>query len=190
MSTYVLVHGSWHGAWCWYKVVPQLARAGHKVLASDLPSLGKDRTPVSAVSLATWTQSICQILDQQPDPVILVGHSRGGIVISQAAEQRPDKVKMLIYVTAFLLGDGESLLQVAQDDGTSLVLPNLVISEDRLSVTVREQAIKEVLYGECSDEDIALARSLLVPEAFAPIATPIRVTEKHFQRLPRAYIQR
>jgi len=58
MSTYVMVHGAWHGAWCWYKVVPLLQRAGHTVVAPDLPSLGRDRTPMGEVSLATWVDHI------------------------------------------------------------------------------------------------------------------------------------
>jgi pimeloyl-ACP methyl ester carboxylesterase len=49
MSTFVLVHGAWHGAWCWYKVVPRLRQAGHEVIAPDLPSLGRDRTPVAEI---------------------------------------------------------------------------------------------------------------------------------------------
>src|SRR5262245_27471702 len=189
MSTFVLVHGSWHGGWCWYKVVPRLQKSGHKVVAPDLPSLGRDRTPISAVSLESWTDSICGVIDAQSEPVILVGHSRGGIVISQAAEKRPDKVKMLVYLAAFLLRDGESILQVLQEDTNSLVRPNLVVSDDRTSATVREEAIEEVFYGKCSAEDIALARSLLVPEALAPIATPVHITEANFGRVPRVYIE-
>ena len=53
MSTFVLIHGSWHGAWCWYKVMPRLERAGHRVLAFDLPSLGRDKTPISEISPTT-----------------------------------------------------------------------------------------------------------------------------------------
>jgi pimeloyl-ACP methyl ester carboxylesterase len=188
MSTYLLIHGSWHGGWCWYKVLPRLEKAGHSVVAPDLPSLGTDRTPIAQISLDTWTDSVCQLLDAQTEPVILVGHSRGGILISQAAEQRPDKVKTLIYLAAFLLRNGESLLQVAQEDSTSLVLPNLVIAEDQSSATVREAALTEAFYGGCSEEDIALARLLLVPEALAPAATPIRITEANFGRVPRVYI--
>src|SRR5882757_3365811 len=55
MSTFLLVHGAWHGAWCWYKSIPVLQRAGHKVLAPDLPSLGIDRTPITAVTLDMWS---------------------------------------------------------------------------------------------------------------------------------------
>jgi pimeloyl-ACP methyl ester carboxylesterase len=185
----VLVHGSWHGGWCWYKIVPLLEKAGHKAMAPDLPSLGKDRTPITEVTLETWTDSICRILDEQTEPVILVGHSRGGILISQAAERRPEKVKTLVYLAAPLLRDGESFLQVAGEDGTSPFLPHLVISKDRSSVMIREEAFRELFYGECSEEDVTLARSLLAPEAVAPAATPIHVTAANFGRVHRVYIE-
>ena len=51
MSTFMLIHGAWHGAWCWYKVVPRLERLGHRVIAPDLAGLGRDKTPANRVSL-------------------------------------------------------------------------------------------------------------------------------------------
>ncbi len=189
MSSYVLVHGAWHGGWCWYKVVSLLEKAGHTVVAPDLPSLGKDKTPVSEVSLAMWAEKVCHLLDTQPEPAVLVGHSRGGIVISEAAERRPDKVKTLVYLCAFLTRNGESLLQVAGEDSTSLVLPNLVVADDQSSCTVRDEAIRDAFYGGCSDEDVALARLCLAPEPMAPMATPVSVTEENFGRVPRVYIE-
>ena len=189
MSTYLLIHGGWHGGWCWYKVLPHLERAGHRVVAPDLPSLGIDRTPIAQISLDTWTDSVCRLLDAQDEPVILVGHSRGGILISQAAEKRPEKVKTLVYLAAFMLRQGESISQVLQEDGGSMILSNLEIAEDQSSTTVRQASLKEVFYGECQEEDIALARLLLAPEARAPSATPISVSQSNFGRVPRVYIE-
>ena len=189
MSTYVLVHGSWHGAWCWYKVIAALERAGHRVLAPDLPSLGIDKTPVADVSLRTWTDSVGRTVSAQTEPVVLVGHSRGGIVISEVAEAMPEKIARLVYVCAFLLRDGESLLQLTRADPTSVLLDNLVPSEDQKSATVRADVVKDAFYAECSDEDVALARSLLAPEAMAPLATPLRLTAERFGRVPRVYIE-
>ena len=109
MNTFVMVHGAWHGAWCWYKLVPLLQSAGHTVIAPDLPSLGMDRTPLSQVSLDTWVEHICHVVDTASEPVVLVGHSRGGIIISEVAERRSDKIALLVYLAAYLLRDGESL---------------------------------------------------------------------------------
>ncbi len=131
MSTFILVHGSWHGAWCWCKLVPRLEKLGHTVIAPDLPSLGRDRTPVNRVSLATWRRHVCDIVDSVPGQVVLVGHSRGGIVISEVAEHRPERVQTLVYLCAFLLASGECLSDVASSDESSLVPPNVVMSEDK-----------------------------------------------------------
>ena len=98
------------------------------------------------MSLDTWVDHICQIVDTASEPVVLVGHSRGGIIISEVAERRPEKIALLVYLAAFLLRDGESLLPVVQRDGTSLVLPNLVVSEDQTSSTIKPQAIR---LGKC-----------------------------------------
>ena len=111
------------------------------------------------------------------------------MVISQAAEQRPDKVKMLVYLAAFLLRDGEALLSVAANDTESLVLPNLVMSEDQASATIREDVIREALLADCSDEDVERAKSRFVPQAVAPFATPLAVTEDNCGRVPRVYIE-
>ena len=189
MSTYVMVHGAWHGAWCWYKVVPLLQGLGHAVITPDLPSLGRDRTPPGEVTLGTWVDHICDVVDTTLEPVVLVGHSRAGVIISEVAERRPERIALLVYLAAFLLRDGEALLPVAQRDGTSLVLPNLVVSDDQTSSTIKPEAIREVLYGGCSDEDVTLAGTLLVPEALAPAVTPIHVTEERFGRVPRVYIE-
>jgi len=189
MATYVLIHGAWHGSWCWDKVVHLLKGKGHKVEAPDLPGHGKDPTPIQNVSLQAYVDRVCKVLDAQSEPVILVGHSMGGIVISQAAEYRPERIKTLIYLTAFLLQNGEFLLQIAQGDTEGLVLPNLIMAEDQSHATVKEEALKEAFYGDCSDEDVARAKSLLVPQAAAPFATPISITEKNFGRIPRIYIE-
>ncbi len=103
MSTFVLVHGSWHGAWCWNKLTPLLEREGHAVIAPDLPGHGEDWTPIPEISLQSYVDRVGEALDSAPEPAILVGHSMAGTVISQLAEQRPDQVAGLVYLCAFLL---------------------------------------------------------------------------------------
>jgi pimeloyl-ACP methyl ester carboxylesterase len=81
----------------------------------------------------------------------MVGHSFGGVVITQAAEERPAKVALLVYLAAALLRNGESLLQVVREDGQSQVLPNLVVAADRSAATIREEAYKDLFGADCPD---------------------------------------
>jgi pimeloyl-ACP methyl ester carboxylesterase len=186
VSTYVLVHGAWHGSWCWERLVPLLEQKGHRVEAHDLPGHGRDRTPVSEVSMEAYVDSVCKILDAQSEPVILVGHSLGGVTITQAAEYRPEKVKLLVYIAAVLLRNGESPLNVPDTD--SLLGPNMIMAEDG-SVTIKDEVIREAWYSDCRDEDVAWAKSLLVPQNPATFATAVSTTEENFSRIPRVYIE-
>jgi pimeloyl-ACP methyl ester carboxylesterase len=189
MSTFILVHGAWHGGWCWYKVVPLLRQAGHKAIAVDLPAFGRDRTDVREVSLQSYVDRVCAAMDDQPGRAILVGHGRGGIVISQTAEQRPARVEKLIYLAAFLLPGGDSILPWALDDRESLLVPNLAVNRAQGYVTVKEEGYREALYGDCPDEDIALAAALLTPEPIAPLVTLLDLSERNFGRVMRVYIE-
>ncbi len=189
MSTFILVHGSWHGAWCWYKVLPLLEKSGHKAIAVDLPGLGRDRTPLSEVSLQSYVDRVCAAIDKQSGQVILVGHSRGGIVISQTAEQRPARIEKLVYLAAFLLPGGQAMLPGALDDPGSLLIPNLVPNEAQGYITVREEGCREAFYGDCSEQDVALATLLLTPEPIAPLVTPLDLSERNFGRVPRVYVE-
>lgn len=189
MSTYLFIHGAWHGGWCWEKVVSRLEKHGHKALAPDLPGLGSDNTPVNRVTLELWRDHVCDIAAAQSQPVVLVGHSRGGIVISEVAEHQPKIVRTLVYVAGYLLRNKETLFDLARQDTVSLMEQNMVMSEDKTSSTIRDSALREVFYGECSDEDFARARSLLRPEPTLPLATPVRVTEGNFGGVPRVYIE-
>lgn len=189
MGRFVLVHGGWSGGWTWEKVVPLLEDAGHRVEAPDLPGHGDDRTPIAEVSLQSYVDRISEVLDAHPEPVVLVGHSSGGAVISQAAEQRPEKVELLVYLAAFLLRDGEAVFSATENDTESLILPAIVMSEDQRSATLREDAVKEALCADCSDEDVERAKSMFGSQAVAPFATPLAVTEDNFGRVPRVFIE-
>jgi pimeloyl-ACP methyl ester carboxylesterase len=189
MSTYVLVHGAWHGAWCWDKVGPLLHQAGHQVITFDLPGHGQDKTVVSEVTLDLYAQRTGEVLAAQMEPVILVGHSMGGIVISQTAERYSTKIQKLVYLTGFLLRDGEFLLQYAQSDTDALVTPNAIADETGTYLTLPTEKLKDIFYADCSDEDIVRAKQLLVPQAIQPLAAPVQVTPEHFGRIPKVYIE-
>lgn len=189
MSTFVLVHGAWHGAWCWYKLAARLRGLGHEVICPDLPGHGIDRTPLAEVSLAAYVGRVVQALDAASAPVVLVGHSMGGAVVTQATEDRPDRVRHLVYIAAFAPGDGESVFQLARADPDDRMGARMLFSADRKSVTLKPETIREGLYADCTDEDLALAQSLLVAQASAPLGTPVHITEARYGRVPRSYIE-
>src|SRR4028119_2195925 len=119
MSTFVLIHGAFHGAWCWDKVTPQLEQGGHEVVALDLPGHGEDQTRAIEVTLESYADRVVEALDAQPEPVVLVGHSLSGTVISQVAERRPEKIDKLGYLCAPLLPNGKSAIEASPEDGGS-----------------------------------------------------------------------
>jgi pimeloyl-ACP methyl ester carboxylesterase len=171
---FVLVHGSWHGAWCWYKVTPALERAGHRATALELPSAGIDATPPSAVTLQDQAERVIAYLDALAAPVILVGHSAGGPVISMVAEARPQKIEKLVYLTAFLLPDGGSAAVIGIQDRDSLLAKHFVFRADG-TVDVDRAAVPEIFYGGCDARDVALARSLLKPIGLRTTVDAVRV---------------
>lgn len=185
-ATFILVHGAWHGAWCWEKVQSLLEREGHTVVTPDLPGLGEDQTPIEACTLKSYVARITQVVDQVTGPVILLGHSLGGTTISQVAEQRPDTIALLIYLTALLPSDGISAMDQL---GAALTPENelfRLIETDAQSMRLTEAALP-FFYHDCAPEDLATARGHLRPQALAPMAAPLQLSAR-FARVPRAYI--
>jgi pimeloyl-ACP methyl ester carboxylesterase len=190
MATYVLVHGAWHGAWCWHRLVARLRQDSHHVIAPDLLSLGRDFTPTRGITLASWAKQIAALVQSAAEPVVLVGHSRGGIVISEVAERIPERIRALVYVSAFLLDNGRSLSDAAAEDVESLVVPvAMSFDDEHQCVSMREEAVRDAFYGECSDEHVVLAQSLLRPEPLLPLATPLHISAARFGSVARIYVE-
>ena len=100
---YVLVHAAWLGGWQWENVKKELQENGHTVLTPDLPGHGSDKTAPGDITMNNYIETLSALLNKQNKPVILVGHSFNGITVSQVAELHPDKVKSLVYLTAFFI---------------------------------------------------------------------------------------
>ena len=187
MAHFVLVHGAWHGAWCWYRVIPLLRAAGHTVDALDLPSNGVDRTPTADVRFGDYVARVVRAIDDAPSPVILVGHSLGGKTISQAAEARPDRVAWLVYLAAMMLKDGESSWFLPGE--TLAVERALVPAPEGVATTVRRELVRELFYGLSPNEDVALAEACLVPQANVIAGAPVGLSLTNYGRVRRAYIE-
>ena len=187
MATFMLVHGAWHGAWCWEKLRAALERAGHRTVAFDLPGHGSDRTPASRVSLDAYAERIVEALDAEDEPVILVGHSMGGMAVSQAAERRPDKVARLVYLCAFLPRDGEALLAIESRNPRSTVPPSIVVDEATGTATIPREKLGELFYGDVAPAEAEAAAARLTPQPLAPFEQPARLGAA-FASVPKTYV--
>lgn len=189
MATFVLVHGGWHGAWCWDKIVPLLEREGHTALAPDLPGHGADTMPLADRPYEHYVPRVCDVLNAQREPVVLVGHSSGGMVIAEAAKQRPEAVAALAYLSAFLLPPGVAPPEVMRGDSESLLMASVVVDRERGVSVVRPECAREVFYADCTDEDAAWAISKLQPEPLRPPGEGGPPPVAAIPHIPRVYIE-
>jgi len=162
-STVVLVHGAWHGAWCWEKVTPLLDDAGLAWVAVELP-LTSFEDDVAATRHA---------IDSSSAPVVLCGHSYGGAVITEAGHQR--NVDRLVYLAAFACDEGESPANTAPDahaPSTDLDAA-LIVSEDGGIVALDKANAGAVFFHDCAPEDIEAALKRLRPMRLDCLMTPV-----------------
>ena len=114
-KTFVLVHGTWHGGWCWRRVADALERKGHKVYAESLTGVG-DRSHLLTrdVNLTTHVNDVVNLVKWEDlKDIVLVGHSSAGFVITQAAEQIGASVASIVYLDAFVPQPGDNLISLA-----------------------------------------------------------------------------
>jgi pimeloyl-ACP methyl ester carboxylesterase len=192
MARIVLVHGAFGGAWCWEPALPGLTAAGHEVQALDLPGHGEDDTPVAAVSLDAYAGKVCSALAEGP-PAVLVGHSMGGVVVTQAAGRCPELIAGLVYLAAFIPEDGQSLLDLTRlpEGASDQVQANLVVDDDPPVATMPPEAARAAIHGCADDEAAAWGVARRGRQPVAPFGQPVRIEPRArdaYERLPRAYV--
>jgi pimeloyl-ACP methyl ester carboxylesterase len=185
---FVLVHGAFVAGWIWTPVAARLEELGHTAEAPDLPGSGDDHTPLEDVTMDAYADRICQVLDQGDEPAILVANSMGGLVISQAAAHRPDRVNRLVYVAAFLPGDGQSLVDLTSlpEGADDLVQATVVVSGDPPVGTLPESTC-QASNEDCSREVMDWAVERTSSQAIVPLAQPVSLN-REFERIPRTYV--
>lgn len=188
MAHYLLIHGSWHGAWCWHKVAPRLEAMGHKVTVPDL--LGRIRNPAKPlfVSLKAMLNDIERLLSSDKKTIIVV-HSRYGILASQIAEKHPDKVEQIIYIASFMIPTGKRVAEYFRLDKQSLLGPFIEISKSGMWDYLRPEIYREALYHDCREEDNALGTMLLGREPLRPALAKLKLTDDSFGRVKKSYIR-
>jgi pimeloyl-ACP methyl ester carboxylesterase len=186
---FTLVHGAWHGAWCWEQVEHHLGDLGAASVAVDLPGRSGDPKSIAELTLDSYVDHVVAAIDASPEPVVLVGHSLGGLVISQTAERIPEKISSLVYLCAMLLQDGQSTIDASVNDSDSQLMANISLDEAAAaSSVVAASAVRDLFYGDCTMEASDNAARLLVPEPVGPASTPVNVTAERWGSVPRSYI--
>lgn len=186
-ATVVLVHGAFHGAWCFTKVVDGLDAAGIPTVAVDLPGHGDDPAPPGDLyAHADWLRARLATID---GPVVLLGHSYGGAVITDAAAGAPNVVR-LVYLCAVVPDAGEpvaavSLDELAPDEGVSEVVAAMRADADGFVVVDPELAVG-AFYADCADDDVAFALARLGPQNPASMQQTLRGAA--WRTIPSTYV--
>jgi pimeloyl-ACP methyl ester carboxylesterase len=188
MAVFILVHGGAHGGWCWNKLVPELESRGHRAIAPDLPGMGDDRTPIDKVTLSGWGEFVAEIARGTGEPAVLVGHSRGGPVIGEAAERAPEATLGLIYITAVLIPEGISTMGAFAGQA-SYLMEKVTMTADRLAFVFDRDVANKCFYNRAAIADAEAALDRLCPEPIAPNHEPMSVTSERWGRIPRAFIE-
>jgi pimeloyl-ACP methyl ester carboxylesterase len=185
-STVVLVHGAWHGAWCWEQVIPLLDDAGVRSAALDLPGHGDSTQPLS--DLAGDAAALRAALDTLDDAVVCA-HSYGGCVASEGAAGHP-AVRHLVFLAAFPLAVGEAATSAAPGavgpDESSSDLAAVLASHDDGTVTLEGNGIIGALYGDCDADAAAKAVARLGPQAWAELHGV--ATRAAWETIPSTYV--
>jgi pimeloyl-ACP methyl ester carboxylesterase len=182
MATFVLIHGAWHGGWCWRHVAPALRRAGHEVYAPSLTGLGERRHLASRdIDLETHIRDVLELLEMEDlGNVVLVGHSYGGMVITGAADRAAQRIAQLVYLDAFVPEDGRCLLEYTVPERAAWIR-----KEGEATGFVTPPPMS--LWGHVRPDPFVAAREVKHP--FATMAQKIRFRDPQaLARIPKTFV--
>lgn len=188
-GTIVLVHGAWQGAFAWAPVKTGLEQKGYTVVSVELPAHGNDQTSAAGLTLTSYRDKVIAAINAQTTgKVLLVGHSLGGMVISEVAEQVPARVSKLVYVAGFLPQNQQSVQDLSALDPQALLGPALEFNADFSLAAVKATQLVNVF---CQDGPAAVQQLLLAnnrPEPAAPLGDKVTLTATRFGSVPKYYV--
>jgi pimeloyl-ACP methyl ester carboxylesterase len=192
MASFVMIHGAWHGGWAFEPLRARIETAGHRFCAPDLPGMGGDDDMLAGITLDDWAAfavAQCRAL-RGNGPVLLCGHSRGGIVLSQAAERDPAAMDMLVYICAMLIPSGVSRAEFQKDQLPNPAFKAIVRPTPGGQGTWIDTERAAEVFAQLSPADaVADALGRLAAEPDRPRATPLHLTAGRFGSVPRHYIE-
>jgi pimeloyl-ACP methyl ester carboxylesterase len=184
MTAFVLVHGGWHGGWCWRFVAPTLRRAGHDVYTPSLTGLG-DRAHLArpGIDLALHVQDVVALIEMEDlSEVVLVGHSYGGMVVTGAADRCTARIRRIVYLDAFVPENGKCLLDY--------VVPERAAAfrrEGEQSGWIAPPPLS--LWGHTRPESVAFVKPRETRHPVRCFTQPIRLeNEVTLARVPKSFI--
>jgi pimeloyl-ACP methyl ester carboxylesterase len=185
---FVLVHGAFQGPYVWDKVAQHLEAEGESVTLVTLPAHWDDPAQAPDVTMADYVQRVSEAVHAGSMPVHLVGHSMAGMVISQFAENEPTTLKDLVYFAALVPQDGQTLVDVALADTTSLVVQNLTIDLQTMLVKLPVSQLGPIFCHDCSANEVEMLQEKYRDDAFPPGLDPMHLTAANFGSVSKKYI--
>jgi pimeloyl-ACP methyl ester carboxylesterase len=185
-ASYVLVHGAWHGGWCWSRVAERLRAAGHRVFTPTCTGLGERAHLMRRdITLDTFTDDIANVIEaEELSDVILVGHSFGGLPISGVAERMRARIRHLVYLDALLVEPGQCVFDMLTPEVVAKRRAAAQESSGGLSLPPQPAQT----FGVTHEADIAWLERRLTPHPLATYASPLNVSNPIGNDLPRTYI--
>ena len=197
MRTYVLVHGAWHGGWCWKKVALLLRKRGAEVFTPTLTGMGErahlnDRLDPSDITLDVHIQDIVQMMRYEGlEDVVLVGHAYAGMVITGVAEVCPERIAHMVYVNGVIPADGESmvdqLVSVRGEEFASLVRGYIGKGDGFLPAPASAEEVGR-RWGITDPEDLAWVGANVTPQPAAAMASPVRMGNPQAKAIPKSFV--
>ncbi len=185
-ETFVLVHGAWHGAWCWAAVINHLERLGDRAYAVDLPGHGMNRADRATVTLDSYVNSVADFIERHDlKNVVLAGHSLGGLTIPGVAAKIPARIKRVVWVTAMVALDGETIIDTAK---SPLAAAADTLSERSIPIEMMGPDFLNGLASDLAPDLRAYVMSALCPQPVAPLLARVEMAPYFATGIPSSYI--
>jgi pimeloyl-ACP methyl ester carboxylesterase len=186
MTNYLLVHGAWHGGWCWKRVARLLRASGHEVFTPTLTGLGEREHLLDAtIGLDTHIQDVLGVLKYEDlRDVVLVGHSYGGMVIAGVAEKAAERLAHLVYLDAFVPHDGQAVVDFQPPGMVAMFHEKARAEGDGFKLP----SFPAEVFGVANEVDLAWVRPRLNPHPFKAFLDPVRLSHPKAAKIPRTYI--